>query len=143
MSGGVSEEDLDGLCLEHIARFKRPRAYRFIEALPKNNYGKVLKTALREMAGGRIPGKRWMMEPRAAPYSKEMSFSRLKAAYASGGRAPSDVVHEVCERIAARGEDGVWIHVEPEEKLLARARKNSKPAGRMRTHSPFTAFPSR
>ncbi len=46
---GLSEEELDGLCLEHIARFKRPRAYRFIEALPKNNYGKVLKTALREM----------------------------------------------------------------------------------------------
>ena len=45
----VSQEELDGLCLEHIARFKRPRAYRFIEALPKNNYGKVLKTALREM----------------------------------------------------------------------------------------------
>ena len=46
----VGEEELDGLCLEHIARFKRPRAYRFIEALPKNNYGKILKTALREMA---------------------------------------------------------------------------------------------
>jgi long-chain acyl-CoA synthetase len=41
-------EDLDALCLEHIARFKRPREYRFVESLPKNNYGKVLKTALRE-----------------------------------------------------------------------------------------------
>jgi acyl-CoA synthetase (AMP-forming)/AMP-acid ligase II len=40
-------EELDRLCLEHIARFKRPKAYRFVEALPKNNYGKVLKTALR------------------------------------------------------------------------------------------------
>jgi len=38
---------LDKLCLDHIARFKRPRAYRFVEALPKNNYGKVLKTELR------------------------------------------------------------------------------------------------
>ncbi len=45
----VSEDELDSLCLEHIARFKRPRAYRFIETLPKNNYGKVLKTALREI----------------------------------------------------------------------------------------------
>ena len=44
----VSEEELDDLCLQRIARFKRPRAYRFIESLPKNNYGKVLKTALRE-----------------------------------------------------------------------------------------------
>ena len=40
---------LDALCLEHIARFKRPRHYRMVEELPKNNYGKVLKTALREI----------------------------------------------------------------------------------------------
>ena len=39
--------DLDRLCLDHIARFKRPRHWRFVEALPKNNYGKVLKTELR------------------------------------------------------------------------------------------------
>ena len=39
---------LDAHCLAQIARFKRPRDYRFVEALPKNNYGKVLKTALRE-----------------------------------------------------------------------------------------------
>lgn len=44
----VTVEDLDAICLEHIARFKRPRHYRFIDSLPKNNYGKVLKTALRE-----------------------------------------------------------------------------------------------
>jgi long-chain acyl-CoA synthetase len=41
---------LDGLCLDHIARFKRPKDYVFVDALPKNNYGKVLKTKLREMA---------------------------------------------------------------------------------------------
>ncbi|HEX7044606.1 MAG TPA: AMP-binding protein [Burkholderiales bacterium] len=46
---GVTPQELDALCLEHIARFKRPKEYRFIDALPKNNYGKVLKTALREM----------------------------------------------------------------------------------------------
>ena len=40
--------ELDALCLEHIARFKRPRRYAFVEALPKNNYGKVLKTELRQ-----------------------------------------------------------------------------------------------
>jgi long-chain acyl-CoA synthetase len=39
--------ELDRLCLEHIARFKRPREYRFVERLPKNNYGKVVKTELR------------------------------------------------------------------------------------------------
>ena len=46
----VSAGELDALCLEHIARFKRPRGYRFIAALPKNNYGKVLKTELRRLA---------------------------------------------------------------------------------------------
>lgn len=44
----VSESELDRVCLDHIARFKRPREYRFVDALPKNNYGKVLKTELRK-----------------------------------------------------------------------------------------------
>jgi long-chain acyl-CoA synthetase len=46
--GGVSAAELDAHCLGAIARFKRPKEYRFVDALPKNNYGKVLKTALRE-----------------------------------------------------------------------------------------------
>jgi long-chain acyl-CoA synthetase len=45
----VSTADLDRLCLERIARFKRPRDYRFVERLPKNNYGKILKTELRAL----------------------------------------------------------------------------------------------
>ena len=47
----VGEADaavLDTLCLNSIARFKRPKDYVFVDALPKNNYGKVLKTVLRE-----------------------------------------------------------------------------------------------
>jgi acyl-CoA synthetase (AMP-forming)/AMP-acid ligase II len=43
----LREEELDALCLQHIARFKRPKAYVFTESLPKSNYGKILKTALR------------------------------------------------------------------------------------------------
>ena len=39
---------LDAFCLDHIARFKRPKRYEIVDALPKNHYGKVLKTALRE-----------------------------------------------------------------------------------------------
>ena len=39
---------LDAHCLTQLARFKRPKYYRFVPELPKNNYGKVLKTALRE-----------------------------------------------------------------------------------------------
>ena len=45
----VEEAALDRLCLDHIARFKRPREYRFVASLPKNNYGKVLKTELRKI----------------------------------------------------------------------------------------------
>ena len=45
---GLDATALDALCLDHIARFKRPKAYHFVESLPKNNYGKVLKSALRE-----------------------------------------------------------------------------------------------
>jgi len=45
---GVSADSLDAHCLAQIARFKRPKHYRFVPELPKNNYGKVLKTALRE-----------------------------------------------------------------------------------------------
>jgi long-chain acyl-CoA synthetase len=46
--GPVEVAQLDSLCLDNIARFKRPREYRFVESLPKNNYGKVLKTELRK-----------------------------------------------------------------------------------------------
>jgi len=48
----VEPSELDRLCQDRIARFKRPRDYRFVDALPKNNYGKVLKTALRELVRG-------------------------------------------------------------------------------------------
>ncbi len=41
--------ELDAHCLAAIARFKRPKEYRFVAELPKNNYGKVLKTALRAL----------------------------------------------------------------------------------------------
>jgi len=44
----VDAESLDRLCLDAIARYKRPRAYYFVDSLPRNNYGKVLKTELRE-----------------------------------------------------------------------------------------------
>src|SRR5690606_34769073 len=47
----VASEALDRLCIENIARFKRPKAYFFVDDLPKSNYGKILKTTLREMLG--------------------------------------------------------------------------------------------
>ena len=42
-----TQEALDAHCLQRIARFKRPKRYVFVPELPKNNYGKVLKTELR------------------------------------------------------------------------------------------------
>jgi long-chain acyl-CoA synthetase len=47
--GEAKAADLDTLCLSHIARFKRPKDYVFVDALPKNNYGKILKTELRKL----------------------------------------------------------------------------------------------
>ncbi|NJO23600.1 MAG: AMP-binding protein [Sphingomonadales bacterium] len=43
----LTDQTLDRLCLDNIARYKRPKGYRFVDALPKNNYGKILKTELR------------------------------------------------------------------------------------------------
>jgi long-chain acyl-CoA synthetase len=44
---------LDAHCLAQIARFKRPKRYEIVDGLPKNNYGKVLKTELRRrLVGG-------------------------------------------------------------------------------------------
>ena len=47
--GEAPAAELDALCLAHIARFKRPKDYVFVDALPKNNYGKILKTELRAL----------------------------------------------------------------------------------------------
>jgi long-chain acyl-CoA synthetase len=41
--------ELDQACIESIARFKRPKDYRFVDGLPTNNYGKVVKRELRDL----------------------------------------------------------------------------------------------
>ena len=51
----ISDAELDRHCLDAIARFKRPKEYHFVDTLPKNNYGKVLKTELRKTL--KIAGK--------------------------------------------------------------------------------------
>jgi long-chain acyl-CoA synthetase len=45
----ANDQVLDAHCLASIARFKRPKRYVYLPSLPKNNYGKVLKTELRQM----------------------------------------------------------------------------------------------
>lgn len=58
VAGDASAEELDRLCLERIARFKRPKDYVFVPALPKSNYGKVLKTELRAQDARHDPAAR-------------------------------------------------------------------------------------
>jgi 2-furoate---CoA ligase len=47
---GVAPEQLDAHCLasDTLARFKRPREYRFVAELPKSPSGKILRRILRE-----------------------------------------------------------------------------------------------
>lgn len=53
----VTPQELDTLCLRHVARFKRPKDYIFLTALPKNSYGKILKTDLRSMVEATAAGQ--------------------------------------------------------------------------------------
>jgi long-chain acyl-CoA synthetase len=55
--GDAPAKELNALCLNAIARFKRPKDYVFVEALPKNNYGKILKTELRADDARRNPAR--------------------------------------------------------------------------------------
>jgi 2-furoate---CoA ligase len=50
----VTAEELDTHCLasDTLARFKRPREYRFVETLPKSPSGKILRRMLRD---NRVP----------------------------------------------------------------------------------------
>ena len=47
--GSPTVAELDALCRDHIARFKRPKTYRFLAELPKSSYGKILKRELRDL----------------------------------------------------------------------------------------------
>ena len=62
--GSATAEELDAFCLasETLARFKRPREYRFVAELPKSPSGKILRRMLREDEGDgvtlrRLPGR--------------------------------------------------------------------------------------
>ncbi|MBM4326264.1 MAG: long-chain fatty acid--CoA ligase [Deltaproteobacteria bacterium] len=43
----VSEQEIIDFCRDHIAGYKKPKSIDFVDALPKNNYGKVLKREIR------------------------------------------------------------------------------------------------
>lgn len=46
----VAEEDIIGLCQEHLTKRKTPKRVLFIEQLPRNSVGKILKRHLRTIA---------------------------------------------------------------------------------------------
>lgn len=48
----IPSAEFEQLCIEHIARFKRPKRYIQVGDLPKNAAGKILKTALRQELAG-------------------------------------------------------------------------------------------
>ena len=51
--GAVTEDELDAHCLDSpLARFKRPREYRFVDSLPKSASGKILRRMLRDGTEG-------------------------------------------------------------------------------------------
>jgi long-chain acyl-CoA synthetase len=51
--GDLDLRELEALCLQRIARFKRPKHWRLVASLPKNGAGKVLKRELRESFSAR------------------------------------------------------------------------------------------
>ncbi|MDI6753155.1 MAG: AMP-binding protein, partial [Thermodesulfobacteriota bacterium] len=44
----ATEEEIINFCKEYLANYKKPKSVEFIDAIPKNPYGKVLKRELRE-----------------------------------------------------------------------------------------------
>ena len=52
----ATEEELIDFCKENIASYKKPKSIDFVDELPKNNYGKILKRELR--------GRYWDLEER-------------------------------------------------------------------------------
>ncbi|MBO9650338.1 MAG: acyl-CoA synthetase [Variovorax sp.] len=52
----LDEEQVLGHCLEHLAGFKTPKRVVFVEALPKNPSGKLLKRDLRKAHAGLFAG---------------------------------------------------------------------------------------
>jgi fatty-acyl-CoA synthase len=55
--GTTDASQLDAHLLQRIARFKRPKRYIFVDGLPKNSYGKILKRELRnQLADARVAG---------------------------------------------------------------------------------------
>ena len=53
---GVTEQDLIDFCRDRLAGFERPRSVVFVDELPRNVMGKVLKRDLRAEFGDPLAG---------------------------------------------------------------------------------------
>ena len=49
-SGDVSDADLETYCRENLAKYKIPKTFAYLDVLPRNAGGKILKTELRDRA---------------------------------------------------------------------------------------------
>ena len=56
-SSSIDEGRLRAHCSSHLARYKIPKEFVFVDALPRNASGKVLKTELREVKGAAARGQ--------------------------------------------------------------------------------------
>ena len=86
------EKDLDLFCLEHIARFKRPKRYVFVDELPKNadRQGAEARTARSDQAAiGCIAVQR--ARPDVTLHSFSIASSNASCAAASAGSAVTTI----------------------------------------------------
>ncbi|MCH2202473.1 MAG: long-chain fatty acid--CoA ligase [Fuerstiella sp.] len=44
----VTDQELIDFCRKHVSSYKKPRSVDFVDEIPKNNYGKIMKRVLRE-----------------------------------------------------------------------------------------------
>ena len=50
----ISGEELLAFCQERLAKYKTPRSVLFMESLPRNGVGKILKKSLREQVAEQV-----------------------------------------------------------------------------------------
>ena len=74
-----------------------------------------------------------------SPHTGSLDFTTLQSLYREARLTPTEVVHAVYDRIAARGEDHVWIHLCTREQALARARQLEQ--HRPQSSQPWTEMP--
>jgi len=58
-----------------------------------------------------------------SPQTGSLDFATLRSLYRAAHLTPTEVVHAVYDRLSARGEEHVWIHLGAREQALAQARQ--------------------